>query len=347
MKGLSPLRPLRPLRPVTRLAIAAALTVALAINPAQSFAATAQASFASPEAAMNAFGDAVSGNNEAELRKLFGANFRQLVPPNGAQIRAAFLDQWKVSHAIQPAGENSAHIAVGSDGWTFPVPLVKNAHGWHFDMAAGAEEMRVRRIGRNELAVIQTMLAIYDAQREYASTYHDGSDTYVYARRLASTPGKHDGLYWPTADDEAPSPLGEAFATAGTRMKETSGYYGYHYKLLTSQGPHAPGGAYDYVVRGQLFGGFGVIAWPVKYGDTGIKTFMVSHDGQVYERDLGPNSAAKAEETTSFDPGPGWKKEQDTQADTQSGTSSGAPSGTSSGTSSGTPSGAPSGTNSQ
>ncbi|NLP60502.1 DUF2950 domain-containing protein [Paraburkholderia sacchari] len=340
MKERSPLQPSRPiqsfqrLRPATRLAIAAALTVALAINPAQPFAATAQASFATPEAAMSAFGDAVAGNNEAELRKLFGADFRRLVPPNGAQIRETFVDQWKVSHTIKPDGENHAHIAVGNDGWTFPIPLVKDAHGWHFDMAAGAEEMRVRRIGRNELAVIQTMLAIYDAQREYASSYHDGSDTYVYARRLASTPGKHDGLYWPTADNEDPSPLGEAFATAGTRMKESSGYYGYHYKLLTSQGPHAPGGAYDYLVRGQLFGGFGVIAWPVKYGDTGVKTFMVSHDGQVYERDLGPDSAAKAEAMTSFDPGPGWAKEQDTQADTQSATPSGTPPATPAGTNS-------------
>lgn len=337
MKERSPLRtsrPLQRLRPATRLAIAAALTVALAINPAQPFAATAQASFASPQAAMSALGDAVAGNNEAELRKLFGSDFRRLVPPNGAQIRETFVDQWKVSHTIEPDGENHAHIAVGNDGWTFPIPLVKDAHGWHFDMAAGAEEMRVRRIGRNELAVIQTMLAIYDAQREYASSYHDGSDTYVYARRLASTPGKHDGLYWPTTDNEDPSPLGEAFATAGTRMKESSGYYGYHYKLLTSQGPHAPGGAYDYLVRGQLFGGFGVIAWPVKYGDTGIKTFMVSHDGQVYERDLGPNSAAKAEAMTSFDPGPGWAKEQDTQADTQSATPSGTPPATPAGTNS-------------
>lgn len=325
MKGLSRLRRLRP---ASRLAIAAALTVALAIDPAESFAATAQASFASPEAAMNAFGDAVSGNNEAELKKLFGADFRQLVPPSGAQIRETFLDQWKVSHAIQASGEKRAHIAVGNDGWTFPVPLVKDAHGWHFDMTAGAEEMRVRRIGRNELAVIQTMLAIYDAQREYASSYHDGSDTYVYARRLSSTPGKHDGLYWPTGENEEPSPLGEAFATAGSRMAQNSGYYGYHYKLLTSQGPHAPGGAYDYQVRGQLFGGFAVIAWPVKYGDTGIKTFMVSHDGQVYERDLGPNSAAKAEAMTSFDPGPGWAKEKDTQSDAQSDAPSGAPSST-------------------
>ncbi|CAG9201207.1 conserved exported hypothetical protein [Paraburkholderia tropica] len=294
---------------------AASLTAALALAPTQPFAAAAQASFASPEAAMSAFGEAVSGNNEAELKKLFGADFRRLVPPEGAQIRMRFLEEWQVSHSVKTDGEHRAHIAVGNDGWTFPCPLVKNGQSWHFDMAACAEEMRIRRIGRNELAAIQTMLAIYDAQREYASSYHDGHDTYVYARRLASSPGKQDGLYWPTAADAEPSPLGEDFAAAGSRNSRSAGYNGYHYMLLTSQGPHAPGGAYDYLVRGQLFGGFAVVAWPVKYGDTGIKTFLVSHDGQVYGRDLGPSTATKAEAMTSFDPGPGWAKEKDTEQD--------------------------------
>ncbi|WP_233873317.1 DUF2950 domain-containing protein [Paraburkholderia adhaesiva] len=307
MKGLSRIRP------ATSLAITAALTVALTIAPAQPFAATAQASFASPEAAMNAFGEAVAGNNEAKLKKLFGGDFRKLLPPVGAQLREVFLAKWQESHGIQAAGADGAHITVGNDGWTFPVPLVKNAEGWHFDMAAGAQEMRVRRIGRNELAVIQTMLAVYDAQREYASSYHDGSTMYVYARRLASTPGKHDGLYWPTAENEDPSPLGEAFVNAVKRSEPTKGYYGYRYKLLTSQGPHAQGGAYDYLVRDKLFGGFAVVAWPVQYGDTGIKSFIVSHAGQVYERDLGPDSAAKAQAMKSFDPGPGWVQVQDTK----------------------------------
>ncbi|WP_414694480.1 DUF2950 domain-containing protein [Paraburkholderia sp.] len=287
-------------------ALAAAIALAtLAPLPA---AAAGQADFASPEAAMNAFGDAVADNDESELKNLLGADFRQLVPPVGAEIREKFLSEWKISHAIQENEANRAVIAVGDDGWTFPIPLVKTAQGWHFDMPAGIEEMRVRRIGRNELAVMQTMLAIYDAQREYASTYHDGSDMLVYASKLASSPGKQDGLYWPTAPDDAPSPLGVAFATAGARNAANAGYYGYHYKLLTSQGPHAPGGAYNYMVRDKLFGGFGVVAWPVRYGDTGIKTFMVSHDGQVYERDLGPDGAAKASAMTSFDPGPGWSK---------------------------------------
>ncbi|HTH61232.1 MAG TPA: DUF2950 domain-containing protein [Paraburkholderia sp.] len=285
------------------------MAIALAAGIGEPFAATVQSTFESPDAAMTAFGNAVAHNEESGLRALFGADFRQLIPPVGADLRDKFLAEWQVSHAVETIDGNHARIAVGNDGWTFPIPLVKTAHGWHFDTPAGAEEMRIRRIGRNELAVMQTMLAIYDAQREYASAYHDGSDMLVYASRLASSPGKHDGLYWPTTADADPSPLGEAFVTTVAHHKEDGSYYGYHYRLLMSQGPHAPGGAYDYRVRGRLFGGFGVVAWPARYGDTGIKTFMVSHDGQVYERDLGPDSAAKAEAMKSFDPGPGWVKD--------------------------------------
>jgi hypothetical protein len=268
----------------------------------------AQKDFKSPEEAMTAFGNAVASSDEATLKDLLGANFRELIPPLGSEIRTQFLKAWDTSHAIQMTSSEHADITVGGDGWTLPIPLVKSAKGWHFNTLAGVEEMRLRRIGRNELAVIQTMLAIYDAQREYAETDHDGSGVLAYAKKLSSSPGKQDGLYWPTGPDDKPSPLGVAFATAGARQARQAGYYGYHYKLLTSQGPHAPGGAYDYVVDGKLFGGFAVIAWPVLYGDTGIKSFMISHDGQVYERDLGPDGAAKAADMHSFDPGPGWAK---------------------------------------
>jgi hypothetical protein len=271
----------------------------------------AQKNFSSPEAAMNAFGNAVVKDREDTLRTIFGNDFRELIPPVGAGLRDTFVAEWARSHTIRPVEKGRTHIVVGDNGWTFPVPLVKTGQGWHFDTRAGAEEIRLRRIGRNELAVIQTMLAIYDAQREYAQTNHDGEGVLAYASRMVSSPGKRDGLYWPTGPDDTPSPLGEAFVDASSRNAKNAGYYGYHYKLLESQGPHAPGGAYDFVVHGKLFGGFAVIAWPVKYGDTGIKSFMVSHAGQVYQRDLGPDSAAKAEATRSFDPGPGWSKVPD------------------------------------
>ncbi|MGA7781231.1 MAG: DUF2950 domain-containing protein [Paraburkholderia sp.] len=285
--------------------------LALAIVPA----AHAQKNFTSPEAAMNAFGDAVVKDREDEMRTIFGKDFRELIPPVGAQVRDAFLTQWAKSHTIETIDAQHAEIAVGDDGWTFPIPLVESGEGWHFDTRAGAEVMRARRIGRDELAVIQTMLAIYDAQREYASTNHDGEGVLAYASKIVSSPGKHDGLYWPTGPDDPPSPLGEAFVDASARNAQNAGYFGYHYRLLESQGPHAPGGAFDYVVRGKLFGGFAVIAWPVQYGETGIKTFMVSYEGQVYERDLGPQSAAKAEAMKSFDPGPGWNKVSDKDSD--------------------------------
>ena len=290
---------------LANLAAAAVLLVAMAP------AAHAQMNFSSPEAAMNAFGDAVVKDREDALRKIFGNDFRDLIPPVGGELRDTFVAAWARSHTIGPTVKGRAHIVVGDNGWTFPIPLVKSSKGWHFDTSAGVEEMRMRRIGRNELAVIQTMLAIYDAQREYAQTNHDGEGVLAYASRMVSSPGKHDGLYWPTGPDGTPSPLGDAFVDASSRNAKNAGYYGYHYKLLESQGSHAPGGAYDYVVRDKLFGGFAVIAWPVKYGDTGIKSFMVSHAGQVYQRDLGPESAAKAEDTKSFDPGPGWSKVPD------------------------------------
>ncbi|MFP3551006.1 DUF2950 domain-containing protein [Paraburkholderia sp. SIMBA_049] len=270
----------------------------------------AEKDFSTPDAAMNAFGEAVTNNDEATLQSIFGRDFRNLIPPVGADIRSRFLDEWGKAHQVEQMGDKHARITVGNDGWTFPIPLAKGAKGWHFDMQAGVEEMRLRRIGRNELAVIQTMLAVYDAQREYALTDHDGVGLLRYASKLSSSPGKHDGLYWPTEPDAPPSPLGPAFVQATTRNAGDAGYHGYHYKLLTSQGPHAPGGAYDYVAHGKLFGGFAVLAWPVRYGDTGIKSFMVSHAGQVYERDLGPDGAAKAKATSSFDPGPGWAKVQ-------------------------------------
>jgi len=292
----------------------ASVAGAVFLSLATATAVFAQENFGSPEAAMNAFGDAVVKDREDALRSIFGSDFRELIPPVGAALRDTFIAEWAKSHRLEPSDEGRTHIVVGDNGWTFPVPIVKTAKGWHFDTRAGAQEVRLRRIGRNELAVIQTMLAVYDAQREYAQITHDGDPVLAYAARLVSSPGKHDGLYWPTGANETPSPLGEAFVEASSRNAKDAGYYGYHYKLLTSQGPHAPGGAYDYMVRGKLFGGFAVIAWPVKYGDTGIKTFMVSHAGQVYQRDLGPESAAKAQATKSFDPGPGWSKVPDADA---------------------------------
>jgi len=282
--------------------------VALALTLGAIFPAFAQKVFESPEAAMNAFGDAIATSNEDALTSILGADQRKLIPPVGADLRIRFLSHWARSHSISKVDDKHAEIAVGDDGWTMPIPIVKSAKGWQFDTRAGVEAMRTRRVGRNELAVMQTMLAIYDAQREYAQKDHDGSGVLAYAGKLASSPGKRDGLYWPTKAGEEPSPLGPAFLNVGARAAAPDGYFGYRYKLLTSQGPNAPGGAYNYLVRGKLFGGFAVIAWPARYRDTGVKSFMISHDGEIYESDLGPNSEKTANAMKSFDPGPEWTK---------------------------------------
>jgi len=288
----------------------ASFAVAVACLVAAAPAALAQQKmFPSPEAAMNAFGDAVATSDEDALKTLLGADFRTLIPPVGAEVRYRFLAAWAKSHAIKQEGDAKALIAVGDDGWTMAIPIVKTAQGWRFDTRAGADEIRVRRIGRNELAVMQVMLAIYDAEKEYARRDRNGDGVLQYATKLTSSPGKRDGLYWPTKAGEDPSPLGPAVAAArAAGGGEGAGYYGYRYKLLTAQGKNAPGGAFDYVARGRMIGGFAVVAWPVKYGDTGVMTFMVSHDGVVYQKDLGPGTAALAAAMTRFDPDPSWQK---------------------------------------
>ncbi len=289
---------------------ASVIVIVLALATLGMAPAHAQKNFDSPEAAMNAFGDAVATSDDAAMKVLLGANYPDAIPPVGAGIRYRFLEAWSQSHAIAREGDNRARIVAGKDGWTLPIPLVKTTKGWHFDTRAGVEEMRVRRIGRNELAVMQTLLAVGDAQNDYAQLSRQTNGVSVYAAKLASSPGQRDGLYWPTKPGEPQSPLGPAFVEAGMRGTGQGGYHGYHYKLLTAQGTHAPGGKYGYVVNGKLLGGFAVIAWPVKYGETGIKTFMVSHAGQIFESDLGPRGAARAAAIQSFDPGPGWKEVQ-------------------------------------
>ena len=288
----------------------AATAVVLAVGAALSPAAVAQQkAFATPQAAMEAFGDALARSDSDAMTALLGSGYRSHIPPVGDDYRYRFLAEWAKAHAIKPQGDAKAFISVGSEGWTMPIPLAKTPQGWQFDLRAGAEEMRIRRIGRNELAVMQVMLAIYDAQKEYAMFDRNGNGVREYAARFASSPGKRDGLYWPARAGEPASPLGPAFQAAqAAGGSAAAGYYGYRFRLLGAQGVNAPGGAYDYTVRGKKIGGFAAVAWPVKYGDTGVMTFMVSHDGVVYEKDLGPNTAARASAITRFDPDSTWTR---------------------------------------
>ena len=188
------------------------------------------------------------------------------------------------------------------DGWTLPIPIVRRGEAWAFDVRAGIEELRVRRIGRDELAAIKAMYAYYDAQREYAEQDRNGDGVLEYARRFLSQPGKHDGLYWPTPEGETPSPAGPLFNTRDIK----DGYYGYRFKILEAQGPAASGGARSYLTRDKLTNGFALVAWPARYGETGVMSFLVNHDGVVYQRNLGTASATVAGAMTRFDPDTNW-----------------------------------------
>jgi hypothetical protein len=284
---------------------AAALSLAL-VAPAA--VAGEQERFASPEAAAAAFGNAVMTSDSVAMTAILGPDAGRYIPRPSQEITLRFLAAWAKSHRVVSAGPDRALLEVGDDGWTLPIPIVKAGTGWRFDIRAGAEEMRVRRIGRNELAAQQVVLAIYDAQREYASRDTDGR----YATKLASAPGKKDGLYWRTGPGEEPSPLGELVAEAQARGgARGNGYHGYRYRILTAQGSHAPGGAYDYRVNGRMIGGFAVVAWPVTYGETGVMTFMINHSGVVYQKDLGPQTDEKVRAMQMFDPDSSWKTQGD------------------------------------
>ena len=280
--------------------------------PAPAALAAGQRSFATPEAAMEAFGTAVIDGDEAALRAMFGANFRQLIPPVGAELRYEFIEAWAKSHKIETDGDRRARIAAGLKDWTLPIPLEKTAAGWRFDMKAGMDEIAIREIGRNELSAIQVANAYADAQREYFVKDRNGDGVPEYAQKFASSPGKMDGLYWPATANEELSPLGRRLADAAAEKGRKPGtYHGYSYRILTAQGPDAPGGARSYIADGRMTGGFGLLAWPASYGKSGIMSFMINQDGQVYEKNLGSNTAAQAARVVSFNPDASWRKVSD------------------------------------
>lgn len=280
--------------------------------------------FATPEAAAQALAAAARSDTAADLVSVLGRDSGPLVdsgdPVQDANARGKFVAAFEESHAFEnlEGGDADAKeqvLVVGADRWPFPFPLVRSGSGWRFDSTVGAEEIVNRRIGANELATIQACLAFVDAQREYYLRNPEQGPLLHYAQRLLSSPDKKDGLYWPTQGDESPSPLGERFAIAREEgyfkgdQPAAEAYHGYLFKLLTSQGTHAKGGAYDYVANGELLGGYALLAVPVDYGNSGVMTFMVSHDGVVYSKDLGPKTSELAAAIKVFDPDAGWKKE--------------------------------------
>jgi hypothetical protein len=282
----------------------AAVAAVLALAPL----AYAQKAFPTPEAAAEALVDGIARHDRDAIKLVAGADYEKYFPSSRTDPEdiTNFLAAWARAHAIVPAGNDKAFLGVGKNGWTLPVPIVKTAAGWRFDTKGAPEEMRVRRIGRNELAAIQVALAYTDAQKEFHQNDWNGDGVLEYASRVLSTPGKHDGLYWASLPGEPESPLGAEFADA----KVGQPYHGYLYRILAAQGTNAPGGAKSYIKNGRMTDGYALVAWPAKFDDTGVMTFIVNQDGIVYQKSLGPNTDAVARAMKSYDPDASWQKAQ-------------------------------------
>jgi hypothetical protein len=291
-------------------------TIAAAASRPASARGTAavQLAYATPQAAVDDLVAAVRTADFTRLSRILGAGSRPLIRSGDsvadAHARARFVAAYEARASIELDGVDRAALVIGANDWPFPVPLLRSARGWSFDTPSGARELLERRVGRNELSAIQVSLAYVDAQREYAASAHGDAGGHQYARKFASSPGRKDGLYWPSPEGAPPSPLGPLVAKARAQGYDKQPYHGYYYRILTSQGEHARGGAYDYVVKGRMLGGFGLVAYPAQWGASGVMTFIVNHDGIVYESNLGPRTAALARAMTRFDPGPGWREVQ-------------------------------------
>jgi hypothetical protein len=262
----------------------------------------AQQAFPTPEAAVDALVRSLSPVDEKGLSAVLGPSYRQLMPldPVSEEDREGFLAAWREGHRVERDGKGARLVL--SDGWTLPIPIVRRGEGWAFDVPAGVEEIRLRRIGRNELAAIAALRGFLEAQREYAGEDRNADGVLEYARRFTSRPGQRDGLYWPTADDEPESPAGPLFETEGV----ADGYHGYRFRILEAQGAAADGGARGYLSGGRLVNGFAAVAWPVRYGETGVMSFAINHDGVVHQGDLGPDTAAVASAMAAYDPDARW-----------------------------------------
>jgi hypothetical protein len=296
-------------------ALVAAAAAALLVC-AMASVASAQQSYKTPDEAVSALVTAAKAGDRKALLTVLGPGGEDIVSSGDEVadegVRKEFVAAYDEKHEIHPEGDH-ATLIVGKDDFPFPIPLVHKGEAWRFDTEAGRTEVLYRRIGANELDTIQACLAYADAQNEYADKDH-GDGVGVYAQRIISQPGKKDGLYWPQAAGEETSPLGELIAAAtqqGYRARgggQRTPFHGYYYKILTRQGPAASGGVLDYVVKGKMIGGFALVAWPAEYGNSGVMTFIVNHNGTVYEKDLGSRTAQVAAGMTAFNPDDSWKK---------------------------------------
>jgi len=274
--------------------------------------AKAQQSFPTPEDAAAALAAAVK-SGPSDILKVLGKAADDIVSSGDevadADTRQRFTSMYDTKHSVKTEGNKKATLMLGPDDFPFPIPLVNTRSGWKFDADEGRIEVLYRRIGRNELDAIQTALAFVDAEHEYADKDR-GEGAGVYAQRIVSTPGKKDGLFW--RDDSDPSPLGALAAEASAEGYRTgegpAPYHGYYFRILKGQGSDAPGGAFNYVVKGKMIGGFALIAYPAEYGNSGVMTFVVNHAGTVYQKDLGARTDSIAKRIYLFDPDQTWKK---------------------------------------
>ena len=297
------------LKSIRRAALPGLMALTLLSSVAQ-----AQQSFPTPEDAAAALAAAVK-SGPSDILKVLGKAADDIVSSGDevadADTRQRFTSMYDTKHSVKTVGNKKASLMLGPDDFPFPIPLVNTKTGWEFDTDEGRIEVLYRRIGRNELDAIQTALAFVDAENEYADKDR-GEGVGVYAQRIVSTPGKKDGLFW--RDDSDPSPLGALAAEASAEGYRTgegpAPYHGYYFRVLKGQGSDAPGGAFNYVVKGKMIGGFAVLAYPARYGASGIMSFMVNHEGVVYEKNLGRKTADLAAKITSFDPDASWEKQQ-------------------------------------
>jgi hypothetical protein len=303
-----------------RFALATLLCAVTALGTwSDAAAGTTHKTFGSPAEAAQALVDALSTSDDPEVEVILGPKGEKLLRSGDLvaddRARWRFLGAYAKKHGIAQENDAKAVLHVGEEDWPLPIPIVRASGAWRFDTAAAADEILNRRIGKNELSAIQVCLAIVDAQREYAAVDRDGSGVRAFARRMASTQGKKDGLYWPTGEGEGPSPLGPLAARAAQEgyaglagMDKPEPYHGYFYRILTAQGKDAAGGAYDYLVKGKMIGGFALVAYPARYGVSGIMTFIVNNDGVVYEQDLGQHTHAVARKMAKFNPDKAWRR---------------------------------------
>ena len=275
--------------------------------------------FATPDEAVKALVAAAKAGNLDTLVEIFGPDSKDLIassdPTTARQNRQIFVVAAAERTRLEDDGPDKKTLVIGNEDWAFPVPIVKVANGWQFDTAAGKEEVIDRRIGRNELDVIDTCHAYVAAQERYAQQAHDGKPAGLYAMTFRSDPGKENGLYWPAKRGQKLSPLGDLVGQAAQEGRvinaaQPSPFQGYYFKILNAQGPAAPGGAKQYVVNGNMSGGFALMAWPAQYGSTGVMTFIINRDGIVYQKDLGSQTDAAARKITSYDPDKSWQQVQ-------------------------------------